>query len=126
MREIKFRGYAKEELVGSQWVCDGFGVTKIEYTDGTSSVHILTPRGNYEVYEESVGQYTGVKNKEGVEICEGDIVEYFKDELSEIKYENGAYIIENSSDKETIYDVAAHITVVGNKFENSDLLKNKN
>lgn len=58
MREIKFRAYAVESLIDSQWIENGYGVTKIKYTDGTSSVHILTSYGDYQVVEESVGQYT--------------------------------------------------------------------
>lgn len=75
MREIKFRGYALEELIDSQWVNDGFGVSKVEYSDGTYSIYLITSHGEYIVDEKSVGQYTGLKDINGKEIYEGDIVE---------------------------------------------------
>lgn len=74
MREIKFRGWDATGQKG--WV---FGdlvhnqkVTKIG----------LEPRtmvGGYEVFPESVGQFTGLHDEAGNRIFEGDIVEWKKD-----------------------------------------------
>lgn len=144
MRKIKFRGYAVEELVGSQWITDGYGVTKIKYTDGTSSVHLLTPYGDYGVEEKSVGQYTGLKDKNGTEIYEGDIVkiefdmffmnfglnEHIKEHgnkyefVGEVKYYDGAFHIDNNKDE--AYDLFHEINtveVIGRIYENPELLE---
>ncbi|WP_122639857.1 YopX family protein [Romboutsia sp. Marseille-P6047] len=129
MREIKFRGYSKEKLIGSQWITNGYGVSKINYTDGTSSVHLLSPYGDYLVEEDSIGQYTGLKDKNGKEICEGDIIKYSHSIVGtiirEVRIKYGMWGIEGMT-KGTQIPFANLLEneyeVIGNKFENPELL----
>ena len=134
MREYEIRGYAVEEMVNSQWLY-GYGVTKINYTDGTSSVHILTQSGDYRVEEKSVGQYTGLKDRNGVKIYEGDILvvsgySYEEPEFEccgEVEYINCGFCIEDEGEFVNISELRGSYTtilhVVGNAYENPELLE---
>ena len=129
MRNIRFRGYVKEELIGSQWVCNGYGVSKIDYTDGTSSVHLLTPYGDYEVEEDSIGQYTGLRDKNGIEICEKDILlvycNFYKCNIKvKVEFKNGSFMAINIDDKHNFFKESDlrylnnNSEIYGNIFEN--------
>lgn len=95
---------------------------------------ILSNKGYAKVYPETVGEYTGLTYKKGRKIFEGDIIECdvfgamvtVEHRKYLVAFENGTYVAQWSIGKHK-FSTYMHETwgrnVVGNKWDNSELLE---
>jgi len=110
-REIKFRG---KHITTNEWVYGGFSFDKfgreviIEFKKEIA--HIVDPK--------TVGQLTGLKDKNGKEIFEGDIC----NDNGVVRFIGGRYLIMYPDGKfEDL--IGDEDEIIGNIYENKDLLK---
>ncbi|EAE8667418.1 hypothetical protein BSH57_11390 [Listeria monocytogenes] len=136
MREIEFRGKALisiEEL-------DEIGIKHKNgyvYGDLADNSHIVTGilESNDEyicsetwcgIDSETIAQYTGLKDKNGKKIFEGDICwEEYGECYGVVKFEDAKFLYLWENIAEDLWEVADSIEIYGNIHENLDLLVGK-
>ncbi len=135
MREILFRG---KRVDNGEWV-EGYYLKannhwhkKGIHEDWIATFTIqnggwCNVAGKHAVIPETVGQYTGLTDKNGTKIFEGDIVLYRpKDEVGEIRYcELEAMFVIEFDDWLTDFDCVYQneVEVIGNIHDNPKLLE---
>lgn len=138
MRTIKFRGKRNHS---GEW---HYG----HYTQGSffhpaseeeTVRHLIHADMLYDVDPETVGQFTGLYDKDGKEIYEGDIIKYTHEICIEdgpgtyvgaVSFYEGAFCLHEDSDctvATAIYDSEEYggICVIGNIHDNPELLTNE-
>lgn len=126
MRAIKFRAkYRKQwHYVTLKELCEFIGVS--EYAASDTPAEYFS-EGKYKT------QYTGLKDENGKEIYEGDIIKFketriFSEVVKEVYFDNGEVLCKSKTSKHPLswYGRTDRVAeVIGNIYENPELLEEK-
>lgn len=122
MNEIKFRAWNKvfSKMITHIRMID-FVYKKIQY-DTDSTLDCTKRFGDIELM-----QYTGIKDKDGTEIYDGDIVRCFSHSLSKVEFKKGCFGLTSDGLHEPYFapfsDIYGYCEILGNIYENPELLE---
>ena len=122
MREIKFRGLSlTRNWIHGNLDDQGDMVEIFNRDNGMFSKAVVMPK--------TVGQYTGLRDKNGKEIYEGDILKNKREENFKLYWneEMCAFYLQNiswlSEDTPVEFHRMENFEIIGNIFENKELLE---
>jgi uncharacterized phage protein (TIGR01671 family) len=134
MREIKFRAWDKinKEMINfcEKGFEDFYTLEACNHGNGIYFLHDTEEKKELAGEDFELMQYTGLKDKNGKEIYEGDIVKT-KDGIFKVYWNHYVWAFDNpnkyipfsSYDWKTLEEMV--LEVIGNIYENSNLLKEK-
>ena len=132
MCEILFRG---KRVDNGEWVEGNLFIPDIEDTPTQICIGTNVIRITYDVIPETIGQYTGLTDKNGTKIFEDDIVKVTDDNgetnlcscgIGDVCFYDGSWYI-GGEVNDGLYDVKNiyYIEVIGNIHDNPELLKER-
>jgi hypothetical protein len=111
MRDIEFRGKRKDN---GEWVWGD--LNHLAYG-------IVVINDNIIVNDRTVGQYTGIKDKNGVKIFEGDIVMDTDGNVAKVWFDFGCFFTLRGMATKHLRNVADDCEIIGTIYDNPELLK---
>ena len=121
MKEYKFRGKCVKY---DKWVY-GYYVKGIQEDEAyiLKNHNWLLGDDFIDVYPETVGQFTGLHDKNGKEIYEGDVVRLFGGEYCQGYYEYDQTIVVKSAYDIVAMEESENVQLLGNRWDNPELMK---
>lgn len=124
-REIKFRGKSIMDNSYGEWLHS----SGIKYGDDVELMYCdedTLEEWNY-INKDTLGQYTGLHDKNGKEIYEGDIVKikYRDEDIGKVIYEHNGFSIDVTNMNKNygrVSFVNNFMEVIGNIYDNPELL----
>ena len=130
-REIKYRGLKTFQIFSGEtkniWIY-GFYLKRGTYGDPGPQAHIFVYENGYEGYRveaETIGQFTGLLDSEDKEIYEDDVISFYDGKIGLVEFFHGCFVVRYGKDNsiQPLYDIKDwKIKILGNKFENPELM----
>jgi uncharacterized phage protein (TIGR01671 family) len=121
MREIKFRGKKKSD---GNWIAGNYNLIEsctYIFNHDANGDNMNSP-DDYEVIPETVGQFTGILDKDGNKIYEGDLFQVgYEKEVFECRFVDGCFLAYLNGNQFGIVSEIDNIylKITGNIHENS-------
>ena len=134
MREILFRGTRSdcgEWIYGYYFKADrhwhGHGIHEDWIaTSSTQNGGWCNISGKYPVISETIGQFTGLTDRNGNKVFEGDIVTVDGESIvAAVKYrdDKSAFFVENNDGEDYFGEAETDVIVIGNIYDSPELLE---